>query len=199
MRKEFEDLKTERGGMAYGKEADKENERTLVMGGLKEFGTIEEVDAWVRNKLWRGWVADPLEVFKKGEFKGTAFARFDSKSNRDKAIRVLSGEKTENDSMCIKEDLAADLRARKRFLLGLRDLLKTWGFMNVRVDDDLQILELATKEILRIEIQNDKLVYNWTPEWRDWHELHGNADFMDIKLKPEEILQRKSKGQSKGK
>ena len=64
-----------------------------------------------------------------------AFATFSSKSHRDIAMKILRDSLEQDDDIQIKADLRVGARARKTFLLGLRYLLKSWNFQNVRVDD----------------------------------------------------------------
>ena len=83
-------------------------ERTAVIGGLTGIASIEEADAWVRDKLWLLWGQHPVKVFCEGKFTKLAFAQFPTKKDREDAVQAL---RDASERSWAKQDLPLETRA----------------------------------------------------------------------------------------
>ena len=100
------------------------HEKTAIIGGLKSFSDLKQVEDWIREILWTHWIQQSTEVYAKGEFEDIAFIRFESQEARDAAIKILRDPKNTKPDVWAKEDLPITTRARRALLLGIRWHLK---------------------------------------------------------------------------
>ena len=139
----------------------------------------------------------PTEVFDEGEYKGIVFVPFKAKSARDDAVKLLSAERQHG--VYAKEDLPNEKRAPRGLLLGLRWLLKQWGYKNVRVDDGFTTLDVGPVRVLTLAVNEMQLEYTWDPEWKIWSYFMDNAEVTELIKKAQSTLSYSGKGLSKGK
>ena len=63
---------------------------TMIVGGLSLMDDFTEADKWARDALWKAWGQQPIEVYCKGDFRQIIFVKFESKADRDRAVKLLS-------------------------------------------------------------------------------------------------------------
>ena len=64
-------------------------ETTMVLGGLREYSSVEDAWCWISNELWTAYGPQPVTVGSRGEFKGIAYVQFETKHERDAALQVF--------------------------------------------------------------------------------------------------------------
>ena len=128
MQKEIKELKI-KCGEKLGKEVT-DRCKTAVFGGFNSFKDLEEAKTWIQQKLWDEWLPQPVEIYKKGNFKGMFFCKFDSEKDRDLIVANIKRLvlKIEDTKIWSNPDLPMDVRAPEIFLF---DIKKNAGGMGV--------------------------------------------------------------------
>ena len=178
-------------------EVESDRDRTLIVGGLDDYASIDEASKFIKDILWKSWSPTPIDIFSKGDYRNIAFATFSTRKERDEAIKILRASVKE-ENIWTKEDLAPDQRARRTFLLGIRYVLKSWGFQNIRTDSNLSSLTVGTDKLVDIEIHDFKLTYTWNQSWGNWKEFVEAPEIIEVLKTIHLILDRSSRGKSKG-
>ena len=63
----------------------------------------------------------------------------------------------------------------------------------------MKLLSVGTENILKMEIREDHLSYEWNPEWQKWEAFMEDKEVKDLIEKVNKMMQNKGKGLSKGK
>ena len=107
-----------------------------------------------------------------------------------------------------KMDQPIDQRTVDNVFFGFKRVLVDWKYNKrcIRVDTDAKVLKVAGKEILKVAVQDYKLILQWQDsEWQQWEDLQTAAEFTKIQSDAQTKLERakdfaseESKGKGKG-
>ena len=156
-----------------------------------------------KDKLWDGSLPQPAEIYKKGDFKGMFFCRFDSVEDRDKVVDNIRRLvlKIEDDKIWSNPDLPNEVRVPENFLFALKLLGSAeWGYtlQNLWVDKTKKSISLGKEMILSITMENLDMKLNFGRLWED--HLGGDDEFKKIlKIAHDKLAEHPSKGDGKGK
>ncbi|CAE8592202.1 unnamed protein product, partial [Polarella glacialis] len=179
---------------------------TAVLGGLVGLASKTGASGWLKDKLSLLSGPQPMETYiKSGEFRGILFARFKDPVDRDMAVTMLrdAGLKHSGNDIWAKEDLPLELRTAKSFLLGLKRVLKSWGFGPVRADDNFSCLTVGTELVVDAGCSDGQFRIKWNDAWANWQELQTSPDVRNLIQAGTEMMTRssqnvKGKGAAKG-
>jgi hypothetical protein len=180
--------------------------KTGIFGGFSSFKDFEEVKTWIQDKFWEEWLPQPAEIYYKGEFKdfkGIIFAKFDTTAERDKVVETFRRLvlKIQSEKVWSNADLPADVRIPKDFLFGLKKILgsQAWGYdlENLWVDKEKQTISLRKELILSITLEGLKMNLVYGAAWEK--HIGGDLEVMKLLKDKQDLLDRPSKGDGKGK
>ncbi|CAE8688875.1 unnamed protein product [Polarella glacialis] len=179
---------------------------TAVLGGLAGLTSQQDAEAWLIDKL--ASLSGPMLVntyIKSEEFRGILFAKFKDSFERDIAVALLRSAslKQSGQDVWAKEDLPIEARAPKSFLLGLKRLLKSWGFNKVTVDGGFTCLSMSSECAVTVKCSDGQLQYKWNDSWANWKDFQESQELRELTRQASDMLQKtqdngKGKGKAKG-
>ena len=196
-----------------------EREKTVVLGGLGALDSQEEAEEWLKEKLALLGGPETTETYCKGDFRGLLFAKFNTKADRDKAVRLLRPRlRQEGEDVWAKQDLPLERRVAEGFLRGMKNALVEWGCSPVRYYTDTLTLKAGGDLVVTTCVKEvptgpggamqRKLVCTWEGAWATWAELHNSEEVKQLLVQAEGALKQggggpkgwtKGQGKAKGK
>ena len=159
---EIEAMKKEIASLKTGKlttDNTEQMENTMVIGGLRDYSSIEDAWKWIAGELWTAYGPQPCTVYQKGkDFKGIAYAKFESQRERDAAIQIFGILKKREDgssNVWAKIDREFIPRVLLSFLGGIRWQLGEWGYPKscYLFEEDDWSFHASGKEIFQVEFE----------------------------------------------
>ena len=145
---------------------------TMVIGGLKDFATLQEAETFIKNKLWTYWGPTMSDIYTKGDFKGMAFCKFESKENRDKAVNIFDQQRFKHGEHNIwaNPDLPVVDRQTNSFLFAAKKTMVGWGWAKTSIyaDKALGALTLGNQgaKILSVIMVGGDLTFQIESDWK---------------------------------
>ena len=158
--------------------------KTLVIGGLQTLAGLDEVQAWMKTKLWDAYGPQPVEVYLKGDFRGVAFAKFSNTGDRDEAVKLFQkGSFREGGNrVWAKPDQPLEQRILNSFAFGLKYLFKNWGYpaKAVWADPEVGKVWLGDDVVAQAFIDGRALKVEYGPGWEVWLKDAAHPEFPDL-------------------
>ena len=178
--------------------------KTMVVGGLQAFESLQVATKWLRDKLETLKVQIPSETYMKAQSSnGVLFAKFSSSYDRDIAIATLRSANIKHDHHHIwaTQDLPIPTRARKMFLLGLRWQLGEWGFVKreIEIDEHYTKMTIAGKTVVQVTSTNGEFLVEWANGWAAWDEFQSCTQLQQIMDRAKVVMKKQGKGTGKSK
>ena len=179
-----------------------ERECTAVLGGLSGLDDEDEAAAWLMDKLASLSAPTAKEVYTKGdEYRGTIFAKFGKKAERDDAVNKLRKARYQHGDKAVwaKPDLPFEERAMRHLLFGAKRVMTEWGYDKSALwaDTSNGTLSIAGEKVVSAAIADRKLTVRYGPQWEEY--LHSDAKFPEWKELVDTIRAKLDKAPSKGK
>ena len=165
--------------------------QNLVVGNIPGAVTFELAETWLRNHCKEHDLDQPLEVFKKSEYRGVVFVKSASDEIKNKLMASLqirakqSYKRDATDNMFTNIDLPIDVRMAETCLFKMKRMLVGWGYksgVEVDTDNDIKVLKVAKQDIIHATVQDYKLILKWTDGgWETWEALQTSEELNFIK------------------
>ena len=162
---------------AIGDTDDKAHMKKIVVGGLKNLANVEEAIKVLTDKLWEKWGPMPVDHYCKGDYSGIVFLKFESQTERDRALAVLNKvEKTgEFNDLWAEADQPSEVRAVQQVSFGAKWLLHKWDYVksSMWVDEEAGVLWMGQDEVLRAFVSGAGLVVEYGSGWEEYLQSDG--------------------------
>ena len=91
-----------------------------------------------------------------------------------------------------------DVRARRTLLLGLKYVLKNWGYDNIKVDETITKLTVGGEIVAEAYTVERVLNIKWSEDWESWDEFMNSEEVKEQVEKSKKMMERSiSKGKGK--
>ena len=180
---------------------------TVVIGNVPEAASLDDARKWIQKLCSTHSIPQPAEIFAKGEYKGLAFAKCTSASQRELLISAVRQITTSSGAKpWAKIDLPVDKRTAESVLFAFKRMLVEWNYDKaaIKIDTDTCSLKVGGTEVLRTRVENFTLHTQWCDgEWEQWEELQSAPELASLKTNAQEKLDRArvggvGKGKAKG-
>ena len=140
-------------------------------------------------------------------FAGVFYAKFATPAERIKSLSAVKAKLSEGGGRdkWANIDLPSEIRAPENFVIGLKKILVSpeWAFplgsVRYAIDGPSKYLKVEGKIVFTVSCADDGLVYEWEEKWKNWEELHGNAEIKALVEKSTKLISGGGKGEGKSK
>ena len=206
LQKELNDIRMQ--SKAPPQPSQENRDCVAVVGGLGNLQSTEAAEEWLSDKLWTAYGPQMSGAFSKGDFHGIIFAKFENKTDRDKAIHVLRKMRLKegNVDVWIKPDKPLEARVLSSLVFGTKYSMNQQGFdkwaLWADVDESANKSELwlGGEKIIEATIVDNDLKLAYSDGWQDWFMHKDYTEFaQSIDALRAKLAATKGAGKGQGK
>ena len=176
--------------------------KRCIVGGLQAFPDKFAAEDYVRENFSNLSICSSFNIESREDVVGLLFCIFSNESDRDDAVMKMNNADLNfgGQKIWCAPGLPASIRIPKTFLFGLKRILSTWDFdkRSVYVDKDASKIYVAGNEVCSCVVKNAIMEITWTGKWKEWRDLHADADIRKL-IQDCRTKLSTSKGGGKGK
>ena len=130
-----------------------------------------EAKEWLSDMLWRLWGPRPEDFYHEGDFQGVMFARPYTKTDRDKAVKL------------VKEAGMKEGRTRygRSQTFPSRSMRRTISYSaGLQVDAEASTLKAGVELVAPATDADRSLHLTWGTAWEDWKGLREDGEAVEL-------------------
>ena len=168
------------------------------------FTMLPKIGDLTEPSNWRPIAILPILYIKRkdGIFSGVFYAKFATPGDRIKSLSAMKNSFSEGGGQgkWANIDLPSDIRAPEAFVTRLKKILLSaeWGFAEgsvwYNIEGPSKYLKVEGKIVLTVSCAEGGLVFEWEEKWKNWEELHGDAEIKALVENSTKLISGGEKG-----